>query len=80
MKVPSLLAIPRTPRRFQIEMLVWRAATLAVIVCAIWFPAYWKIVATVYLAIVSNYALDLTAAGNVEAAAAREAAEAGQAS
>lgn len=75
MKVPSFASLPRTPKRFEREMLVWRAATLVVLVCAIFFPAYWKIVATVYLAIVSNYALDLTASGAAEAAAARQAAE-----
>jgi hypothetical protein len=71
-----VISIPRTPRRFEYEMLVWRAATILVIICALFFPSIWRVAATVYLAVVSNYALDLTAAGNVEAAAARVAAEA----
>lgn len=64
----------QTPERWEFEKWVWRIASIFVILCAIFFPHLWMVVATVYLAFVSNYALDLTSAGNKQSAQARDAA------
>jgi hypothetical protein len=66
-----------SPQRWTIEIYVWSIATFIVIVLSILFPHIWLIIATVYLAVVSNYALVLTAAGARQAAEARIAASQG---
>lgn len=69
-----------SPQRWTIEIWVWSVATVLVIVLSIMFPALWLKIATVYLAVVSNYALVLTAAGARQAAEARIAASEGNVS
>jgi hypothetical protein len=69
-----------SPQRWTIEIWVWSTATVAVIVLSILFPHIWLVIATVYLAVVSNYALVLTAAGARQAAEARIAASEGNVS
>lgn len=45
-------------KRFWREKWLWRVMTVAVIVMAVFFPRSWSVISIVYLAVVSNYALD----------------------
>ena len=69
-----------SPHRWTIEIWVWTIATVLVIILSLVFPPLWLKIATVYLAVVSNYALVLTAAGARQASEARIAAREGNVS
>lgn len=60
-----------SPIRWTIEIWTWSIATLLVVFLSLAYPDLWLRIATVYLAIVSNYALVLTAAGARQASLAR---------
>lgn len=55
-------------RRYRREKLFWRVMTCLVCVLAWRYPALWQSVSIIYVAVVSNYALDLTAATAEQAA------------
>lgn len=60
-----------SPNRWTIEIWLWMTLTIIVIVLSILFPHIWAPISIVYLAVVSNYALVLTAAGARQASLAR---------
>lgn len=54
--------------RYRIEKWFWMVITLAVVVADLYFNKQWQAISIIYLAIVSNYALVLTAGGAEQAA------------
>lgn len=58
--------------RYRAEKWWWAANVPAVIALYVFAPAAWKQVSILYLALVSIYALVLTADGNEEASRAKE--------
>ena len=67
-----------SPVRWTIEIYLWMTLTVIVVILCVFLPDLWTKVSIVYLAIVSNYALVLTAAGARQAAEARIAATGSQ--
>lgn len=63
-----------SPRRWTLEIYFWSILTVIVVVLSIFFPHIWGPLSIVYLAVVSNYALVLTAGGARQASEARIAA------
>lgn len=59
-------------QRFFREKWFWRVMTVVVTVIALVLPEEWAKYGVIYVAFVSNYALDLTCAGAHEAARAKE--------
>jgi hypothetical protein len=64
-----------SPTRWTLEIWLWMVLTMAVVVLSVFFAKFWLVISIVYLAVVSNYALVLTAASARQAALARIAAE-----
>lgn len=63
-----------SPARWTIEIYLWSVLTVVIVVLCVVFPSFWQKVSIVYVAVISNYALVLTAAGARQAAEARIAA------
>lgn len=61
--------------RWTLEIWVWTIATILVLVLSTLFPGLWETIAIVYLAVVSNYALVISAYAAREAALAKKAVE-----
>lgn len=67
-----------SPTRWTIEIYLWLVLTVVIVVLCVGFPSLWTKLSIVYVAVVSNYALVLTAAGARQAAEARIAASGSQ--
>lgn len=63
-----------SPVRWTIEIWVWSILTPIVVALCVFFPHLWTPISVVYVAVVSNYALVLTAAGARQSSLARIAA------